>query len=141
MGPGPHGQPFDHGPGRHPSVEVASSLLAQRGAALDVADVIHDLKGKGELVCVAHQDAKLIVVEAARRATVRTGQPEQRAGLRLGHDFVVSAHGGVVDGRWQGLDELPERQVRDAVEVGDARCLTEPREHRRVVGQHSCEYL
>ena len=141
MGPGPHGQPFDHRPGRHPSVEVAGGLLAQRGAALDVADVIHDLKGEGELVCVSHQGAQLIVVEAARRAAVRAGQPEQRASLRPGHEFVVPAHGGVVDGRWQGLDELPERQVRDAVEVGDAGGLTEPREHRRVVGQHSCEYL
>ena len=93
------------------------------------------------MVCESHQGAQLIVVEAARRAAVRAGQPEQRAGLRPGHEFVVPAHGGVVDGRWQRLDELPDRQVRDTVEVGDAGDLTEPREHRRVVGQHACEYL
>ena len=88
--------------------------LPSDGAALDVAHVVHDLEGEGELVGVPHQGAQPIVVDGARRAAVRAGQPEQGAGLRAGHEFVMPAQGGVVDGGWQGLDELAEGEVRRA---------------------------
>jgi hypothetical protein len=137
----PGGQPFDYRPGRHPAVEVAARLLAQRRAALDIAYVIHDLEGEGELVGVPHQGAQPIVVDVACRAAVGAGQPEQGARLGRDHEFVMPTQGGVVDSGRQGLDELAEGDVREPIAIGDAWDLTELGENRRVVGQHAREHL
>jgi len=65
----PHGQPFDHRLGRHPAVEIATGVLAKRRAALDIAHVIHDLEGEGELVGVTRQGAQPVVVDANHGGT------------------------------------------------------------------------
>ena len=65
----PHGQPFDHRLGRHPAVEIATGVLAKRRGALDIAHVIHDLEGEGELVGVTRQGAQPVVVDANHGGT------------------------------------------------------------------------
>lgn len=77
----PHGQPLDDRPCGHAAVEARLLLPAQRGAALDTADVVHDLEYEREMVGVLHQRTQPIVVDAARRAAVRAGRPEQGAGV------------------------------------------------------------
>jgi len=78
----PHGQPFDHRLGRHPAVEIATGVLAKRRGALDIAHVIHDLEGEGELVGVTRQ------ARSPSSSTPTTAAPMvHRAARRNGHRY------------------------------------------------------
>ena len=93
------------------------------------------------MVGVPHQGAQPIIVDTTRGAAVGAAQPEQGAGLRAGHEFIVVTHRGVVVGWRQRLDKLTQGEVGELVEVSDAVGLTEACENLWVVGDDPRENL